>query len=72
MKIGNIAKIINSKVDGSLLDATTYISTENMLPDCGGVTTASSVPSTKLRLFYETIFYYQIFARISRKCFYAL
>jgi len=51
MKIGNIAKIINSKVDGSLLDATTYISTENMLPDCGGVTTASSVPSTKVTAF---------------------
>ena len=51
MKIGNIAKIINSKVDGSLLDATTYISTENMLPDCGGVLIKQSVSRNTFTIY---------------------
>ena len=51
MKISSIAKIINSKIDGALLDKTTYISTENMLTNCGGVISASSVPTTKVTSF---------------------
>lgn len=51
MKISSIAKIINSKIEGSLLDEATYISTENMLSNCGGVVPASSVPTVKVTSF---------------------
>ena len=48
MKICDIAKIINRKIDGSLLNNSTYISTENMI---GGVVESSSVPSAKVTRF---------------------
>ena len=51
MKISSIAKIINAKIDGSLLNPQTYVSTENMLLNCGGIVGASSVPSTKVTSF---------------------
>ena len=51
MKISSIAKIINSKIDGSLLNQSTYISTENMLPNCGGIVSSSSVPTVKVTSF---------------------
>ena len=51
MKISSIAKIINSKIDGSLLNRSTYISTENMLPNCGGIVSSSSVPTVKVTSF---------------------
>ena len=51
MKISNIAKIINTKIYGSFLDKTTYISTENMLPNCGGVVDATTVPNAKVTSF---------------------
>ena len=35
------------KIDGSALTEETYISTENMLPDKGGITAASSLPTSK-------------------------
>ena len=51
MKISSIAKIISTKIDGALLNSQSYISTENMLPNCGGIVSASSVPSTKVTSF---------------------
>lgn len=51
MKICNIGKIITTKIDGATLTRDNYISTENMLSNCGGVVTATSVPSTKVTCF---------------------
>lgn len=48
MQICSISKIINSKIEGRKLTASNYISTENMLPNCGGVVAASSVPAIKV------------------------
>lgn len=43
--------IINDKVDCALLDENNYISTDNMLPNFGGVCSATSVPLGKCNLF---------------------
>ena len=51
MKICNIGKIITEKIDGSTLTHDNYISTENMMSNCGGVVAAASVPSTKVTCF---------------------
>ena len=51
MKICNIGKIITAKIDGTNLTRDNYISTENMLSNCGGVVASSSVPSTKVTRF---------------------
>ena len=53
MQISDISKIITNKVNGCELSNENYISTENMLPNCGGVTTASSVPTTKVTSFLD-------------------
>ena len=53
MQISDISKIITNKVNGCELSNENYISTENMLPNCGGVTTASSVPTTKVTAFLK-------------------
>ena len=53
MKICDIAKIINSKIEGSLLNNSNYISTENMIANCGGVVESSSVPSAKVTHFLD-------------------
>ena len=51
MKICNIGKIITAKIDGATLTHDNYISTENMISNCGGVVVAASVPSTKVTCF---------------------
>lgn len=51
MKIRNVASIVNQKIDGCLLDNHTYISTECMLPNCGGIEDSSSVPNGKVTRF---------------------
>ena len=51
MKISNVASIVNQKIDGCLLDNHTYISTECMLPNCGGIEDSSSVPNGKVTRF---------------------
>nr|WP_175802558.1 restriction endonuclease subunit S [Burkholderia anthina] len=43
--VGDIAQFSSGKVDVSSLNENTYISTENMLENRGGVTCASSLPS---------------------------
>ena len=44
-KISEISKFINDKIDTSLLNEVNYISTENMLVNFGGVTTATTIPN---------------------------
>ena len=51
MKISNVASIVNTKIDASILTAHTYISTECMLPNCGGIENSSSTPNGKVTSF---------------------
>lgn len=44
--LSNICDYVKGKIDVSKLDHRTYISTENMLPNKGGITEASSLPTT--------------------------
>jgi len=44
-KLEDICDYVKEKIDVSLIDENTYISTENMLPDKGGIIEASSLPS---------------------------
>lgn len=50
-KISEISTIILEKINGSSLTKENYISTENMLPNFGGVTYASSIPSGNVSHF---------------------
>jgi len=45
-KLGEMAFIVNDKIAIEKLNAETYISTENMLPNFAGVSTASQLPQT--------------------------
>lgn len=45
--LNDVAKFVTSKIEVSKIDETNYISTENMLPNKGGITIASSLPDTK-------------------------
>ena len=52
---GEIVELITYKVNASEISLNNYISTDNMLPNCGGVTHASSLPSAnKFNAFTET------------------
>ena len=44
-KLSDICEYAKGKVKVSALDENTYISTENMLPNKGGITTAASLPT---------------------------
>ena len=44
--ITDIAKFANGKIESNLIDLDSYISTENMLENRGGIAQASSLPST--------------------------
>ena len=44
--LSNICDYVKGRIDVSELDYRTYISTENMLPNKGGITDASSLPTT--------------------------
>lgn len=52
-KLSDICHYVKGKTDVLGLDNTTYISTENMLPDKGGITEASSLPSVGQTQLYE-------------------
>lgn len=52
-KLANTCFYVKEKVDVSSLTDTNYISTENMLPNKGGVTTASSLPNTAQTQAYQ-------------------
>ena len=45
-KLADICDYVKGKTDVSSLDENSYISTENMLPNKGGVIQASNLPST--------------------------
>lgn len=45
--LDDVSKFITSKVETSNIDETNYVSTENMLPNKGGVCLAASLPDTK-------------------------
>lgn len=51
MKISNVANIVNTKINASILTTHTYISTECMLPNCGGIENCSSIPNGKVTSF---------------------
>ena len=44
-RLGDICEYVKGKVDVAILNEHTYISTENMVPDKGGVINASSLPT---------------------------
>ncbi len=46
-KLSDICDFAKGKIEVSLLDKTNYISTENMLPNKAGITTAASLPTVK-------------------------
>ena len=52
-KLSDICFYAKGKVDVSGLTDTDYVSTENMLPNKGGITTASSLPSTAQTQAYK-------------------
>lgn len=52
-KLSNICVFRKGKVDVSKLTLKTYISTENMLPNKGGVTESSSLPTVQLTQEYK-------------------
>ena len=52
-KLGEIAKPIKDRIDTSILDKTSYISTENMLPNKTGITSSSGVPLGNAIRFQE-------------------
>ena len=52
-KLSNICVFRKGKVDVSKLTLKTYISTENMMPNKGGVTEASSLPTVQLTQEYK-------------------
>lgn len=51
MKLKDICKFVNEKVDTSSFHLEDYVSTENLLPNKGGVTVASKIPQGKATLF---------------------
>ena len=52
-KLSDICRFVNGKVYVSGLDNSTYISTENMLPNKGGVTEATTLPNVDLTQIYQ-------------------
>ena len=52
-KLGEIARPIKDRIDTSVLDKTSYISTENMLPNKTGITSSSGVPLGNAIRFQE-------------------
>ena len=44
-KLGEVVIPVKDRIETSCLDSTSYISTENMLPDKAGITLSSGVPS---------------------------
>ena len=50
--LGKISELVSDKIQLSELDVDTYVSTDNMLPNLGGIETASGLPSAdKTRVF---------------------
>ena len=52
--LNDVAKFVTSKIEISEIDETNYISTENMLPNKGGVIEANSLPDTQTVREYKS------------------
>ena len=52
-RLGEVAILVRDRIDTSVLDASSYISTENMLPNKAGVTLSSGIPSGKAIQFKD-------------------
>ena len=52
-KLSDICHYVKGKIDVSKLDNSIYISTENMLPNKGGVTKSAVLPTTALTQIFE-------------------
>ena len=50
-KLGEVVIPVKDRIETSCLDSTSYISTENMLPDKAGITLSSGVPSGNAVMF---------------------
>ena len=53
MKLQDVCSYVADKIDNSALNIDNYISTENMMQNCGGITSASNVPVGKSTRFIE-------------------
>ena len=53
MKLQEVCSYVADKIDNSALNIENYISTENMMQNCGGITSASNVPVGKSTRFIE-------------------
>lgn len=51
--LSKVATYINEKIDSSLLNKNNYVSTENMLPNKGGLVRAESIPNGKVNRFLK-------------------
>lgn len=51
MELKEICSLVNDKVDTSSFNIEDYVSTENLLPEKGGLSIASNIPSGKATLF---------------------
>ena len=52
-KLGDIAVPVKDRIETSVLDKDSYISTENMLPDKAGVSLSTGIPTGNAIRFYE-------------------
>ena len=52
-KVSDICEFVKGKVDVSSLTKTNYISTENILPNRGGIVEAASLPSVDTTQMYS-------------------
>ena len=53
MLVKNVATIVRSKIPTEQLNVSNYISTDNMIPNCSGITIASTVPSGSATKFIQ-------------------
>lgn len=53
MKLQEVCSYVADRIENSALNKYNYISTENMIQNCGGVTSATDVPAGKSTLFKE-------------------
>lgn len=53
-ELGIVAPYVKEKIDASILDASNFISTDNMLPNVGGITLSDYVPTTGKVASYQS------------------
>ena len=60
MELQDICSYVKTKVETSNYSIEDYISTENMLPEKGGITVASSLPSGKVTRVSSSVFQFLV------------